>query len=76
MDSIGVVRQFDGEEGWGILDSPDVPGGCFVHFSNLEMEGFKTLKQGQEVAFSFETPGFLQDGCPYRALVVRVLDQR
>ena len=71
----GVVREFDPEEGWGVIDSPDVPGGCFVHYSNIDMPGYRVLAAGQHVVFTFETPGFRQDGCPHRALVVRVLDK-
>ena len=46
----GTVRWFDVEEGWGILDSPGVPGGCFVHFSNIVGVGYWDLDDGQEVS--------------------------
>jgi CspA family cold shock protein len=66
----GVVRCFDADEGGGVVDAPEVPGGCFVHFSHIEMPGYRELHAGQRVRFTFERPGFLQDGCPYRALTV------
>ena len=66
----GVVKWFDADEGWGVVDAPAVPGGCFVHFANIEMPGYRQLHAGQQVRFTFERPGFLQDGCPYRALAV------
>ena len=66
----GVVKRFDADEGWGVLEAPEVPGGCFVHFSSIEMPGYRQLHAGQRVRFTFEQPGFLQDGCPYRALTV------
>ena len=66
----GLVQWFDVDEGWGVVDAPEVPGGCFVHFANLEMPGFRQLRAGQQVRFTFEQPGFLQDGCRYRALTV------
>ena len=66
----GVVRSFDADEGWGVVDAPDVPGGCFVHFATIEMPGYRQLREGQRVRFTFERPGYLQDGCPYRALAV------
>ena len=47
-----------------------MPGGCFVHFANIEMPGYRQLRAGQHVRFTFERPGFLQDGCPYRVLAV------
>ena len=43
---------------------------CFVHFANIEMPGYRQLHAGQQVRFTFERPGFLQDGCPYRARAV------
>jgi CspA family cold shock protein len=69
--SSGVVRSFDPAEGWGVIDGPDVPGGCFVWHASIQMPGYRTLTAGQRVTFSFEGPlSFLQDGCPYRALEV------
>jgi len=64
----GVVRAFDPDEGWGIIDAPQVPGGCFVHFSAIEMDGYRALTVGQRVRFRFEHLDFSQDGCAYRAL--------
>lgn len=66
----GVVRRFDPDEGWGVIDAPEVPGGCFVSFWNIETKGYRALAVGQRVRFTYEQPGFLQDGCPFRALVV------
>jgi CspA family cold shock protein len=66
----GVVRSFDADEDWGVVDAPAVPGGCFVHFSNIDMAGYRQLHAGQQVQFTFECPGFLQDGYSYRALTV------
>lgn len=63
----GIVRWFDGEEGWGVIDSPEVPGGCFVHFSNIVGAGYRKLDDGQNVVFTFEAPGFKQDGYDFRA---------
>lgn len=66
----GVVKWFSAEEGWGVIAAPVVPGGCFVHFSTIQMLGYRELRVGQPVRFTFEEPGFLQDGCPFRALKV------
>ncbi len=70
----GVVEWFDADEGWGAITAPEVPGGCFVHFSDIQMPGFKELRAGQRVRFRFEDPGFLQDGYWYRASAVWPLD--
>ena len=66
----GVIRWFDADEGWGVVDAPDTPGGCFVHFSSIEMADYRQLRAGQHVRFTFERPGFPQDGFDYRALTV------
>jgi CspA family cold shock protein len=66
----GVVKSFDADEGWGVLTAPEIPGDCFVHFSSIETSGYRELRAGQRVRFTYEDPGFLQDGCPLRALAV------
>jgi cold shock protein len=46
----------------------NVPEGIWVHFSNIEMGGFKTLTPGQRVEVEVEGPlPFDQDGFSYRA---------
>jgi cold shock protein len=66
----GIVRWFNGEEGWGVIGSAEVPGGCFVHFSNTVGVGYRNLDDGQIVVFTFEEPGFKPDGYDFRALQV------
>ncbi len=46
----GKVKWFNAEKGYGFIE---YEGGkdVFVHFSAIEMEGFKTLKEGQVVNF-------------------------
>jgi CspA family cold shock protein len=67
----GTVKWFDADEGWGVITSPDVPGDCFVHFSCIQADGYRELRAGQQVTFTYEETGaFLQDGCPFRALAV------
>ncbi|MDT0342329.1 cold-shock protein [Streptomyces litchfieldiae] len=66
----GTVREWHDEEGWGVLDSAETPGGCFAHFSDIDMKGFRSLTAGQHVEFDWERPGFAQDGYDYRTLKV------
>ncbi len=66
----GVVRAYDADEGWGVIDAPEVPGGCFVLWASIQMGEFKTLTAGQSVTFTYETPGFQQDGFDHRAIQV------
>ena len=68
MTSVGSVRAFDADEGWGVIDGPDVPGGCWVHFSALAMDGYRMLVAGQQVSFRAEAVS--QDGFAYRAVKV------
>ncbi len=68
-DSVdAVVRLWNEDEGWGVLDSLDTPGGCWTHWSRIEMDGFKALTAGQHVRLHAESPG--QDDFPYRAVRV------
>jgi CspA family cold shock protein len=66
----GVVREYDDREGFGVIDSLDTPEGCWVHFSMIEVPGWKTLFAGQLVRFTFESE-VEQDGFVFRALQVR-----
>jgi len=50
---IGTVKWFNGSKGYGFIQRE---GGAdvFVHYSALQMDGFKTLDEGQRVEFSVE----------------------
>ena len=47
----GTVKGFNAEKGYGFItvtDGQDV----FVHYSNIEMSGFRVLEEGQAVEFT------------------------
>lgn len=69
--SRGSVRIFHQDQGWGVIDSVDTPGGCWVHYSVIEMEGYRHLTGGALVSFDFERVA--QDGYDYRATSVTEL---
>ncbi|HKJ09713.1 MAG TPA: cold-shock protein [Gammaproteobacteria bacterium] len=47
----GTVKWFSNAKGYGFI-APDEGGeDVFAHFSAIEMEGYKTLKEGQKVSF-------------------------
>jgi len=47
----GTVKWFNDAKGFGFIE-PDAGGpDVFAHFSAIEMEGFRTLKQGGKVSF-------------------------
>ena len=63
----GTVKFFNNEKGYGFIsreDGDDV----FVHFSNIDGTGYKTLEEGQKVEFEIG-PGRKGD----EALGVRVV---
>ncbi len=46
----GTVKWFNAKKGFGFIhveNGEDV----FVHYSNIEKEGYKTLEEGEEVTF-------------------------
>jgi CspA family cold shock protein len=48
----GVVKWFSNDRGYGfVLKDGSEDEEYFVHFSSIEMDGYKTLKAGQEVTF-------------------------
>lgn len=48
----GVVKRFSPEKGWGFLEQSDGQGpDVFVHYSSIQVEGFRTLERGQRVEF-------------------------
>jgi cold shock protein len=50
----GTVKWFNPDKGYGFIareDGEDV----FVHFSEIQMDGFKTLEEGQAVVFDVTT---------------------
>lgn len=66
-----VVREWHPEEGWGVVDSPQTPGGCWVHFSHIQATRYRELAPGTTVALEFEPAD--QDGFAYRAVTVKLL---
>lgn len=46
----GTVKWFNESKGYGFI-TRDGGRDLFVHFSSIQSDGFKTLKEGQKVAF-------------------------
>jgi len=68
MVSHGTVREWNEDEGFGVIDSADTPGGCWAHFSSIVMAGYRSLAPGDRVSFTCEAGQ--QDGFDYRARLV------
>lgn len=47
----GTVKWFNEKKGYGFITPDDGSGDCFVHFSSVQGEGFKTLREGDKVEF-------------------------
>ena len=49
--AIGKVKWFNNAKGYGFILPEDGDEDLFVHYSAIQMDGYKTLKAGQAVAF-------------------------
>ena len=47
----GVVKWFSPEKGYGFITPDEGTRDYFVHHSDITMEGYRTLEQGQRVHF-------------------------
>ncbi|WP_433463518.1 cold-shock protein [Spirillospora sp. CA-128828] len=67
----GIVKFFKPEKGWGAISSPALPDGldAWVHFSVIEMDGYRVLEAGDRVEFDYEAAQ--QDSFRFRATHVR-----
>ncbi len=51
----GTVKWFNSDKGYGFISRDDAEGDLFVHFSEIQMDGYKTLDEGQAVEFDITT---------------------
>ena len=47
---VGKVKWFNNEKGYGFIEYSDIED-IFIHYSAIEMEGYKTLKEGSLVKY-------------------------
>lgn len=50
----GQVKWFNASKGYGFIQSPDIDGEVFVHFSTIVMEGYRKLNEADRVSFELE----------------------
>ena len=51
---LGTVKWFNASKGYGFITPSDGGDDVFAHYSAIEMEGYKTLKEGQQVEFEVQ----------------------
>ena len=49
----GRVKWFNDKKGFGFIETDD-QGDVFVHYSNIQADGFRTLKELERVTFEVE----------------------
>ena len=50
----GTVKWFNAEKGYCFISNDEGGEDVFVHFSAIQVDGFKTLEEGQKVTFDTE----------------------
>lgn len=50
----GTVKWFNDGKGYGFISNDEGGDDVFVHYTQIQMEDFKTLKEGQKVTFDVE----------------------
>jgi len=48
----GTVKWFNASKGYGFIQKENGGGDVFVHFSSINEDGYRSLKQGQRVEFT------------------------
>lgn len=49
--TIGKVKWFNNSKGFGFVVPEGTEDDVFAHFSQIQMDGYRTLKTGQDVEF-------------------------
>ncbi|MEA4854229.1 MAG: cold-shock protein [Christensenella sp.] len=65
----GTVKWFNAEKGYGFITNDESGEDVFVHFSAIDMDGYKSLQEGQKV--TFDTEQDTRDSNKMRAVNVR-----
>lgn len=68
----GTVKWFNSEKGYGFIANDETGEEVFVHFSAINVDGYKTLNEGQKV--TFDTEADPRDASKLRAANVNIVE--
>jgi cold shock protein len=51
MRKVGTVKWFNDAKGFGFITPEDGDRDCFVHFSSIQGQGFRSLVEGERVEY-------------------------
>ncbi len=54
MSSSGIVKWFNSSKGYGFIAPSDGGDDIFVHYSSINLNGYKSLNEGQHVTYVAE----------------------
>jgi CspA family cold shock protein len=57
MRTTGVVKWFNDGKGYGFITPDAGDRDCFVHYSAIQADGFRSLKEGERVEFDLVDGG-------------------
>lgn len=50
----GNVKWFSSEKGYGFISCSEIENDIYVHFSDIQMKGFKALEENDSVIFDYD----------------------
>lgn len=50
----GQVKWFSSEKGYGFISCEEVENDIYVHFSDIQMKGYRTLEENDFVEFEYD----------------------
>lgn len=50
----GNVKWFNNEKGYGFIQCDEIKNDVYVHFSDIQMKGYKTLEENEAVIFDYD----------------------